>query len=355
MSESIVRARPVRRAGRRVRRAVPPGRAAAAERVHRQVPRAGRPDPRAVPGPGGDGAVRHRTADQATGPFAAQPRRGAGPRAAGRLPHPPRDRPRRHGRRLRGRPGEPGPARRPEGAAAPPPGRPDPARAVPAARREPRPGCTTPTSCRSSASASTTASTTTPCNTSRARPGRGAPRGQAAARRGRRRPPALRRRARPRAGGQRGAPSWSPDGSRGRARLPPETESVSDFAARGSGREVSDHRPRDEPGLVAVRLVDPGPVRVASYYRSVARIGVQAAEALAYAHHQKRAAPRHQAVQPPAGPPGDGLGDRLRPGQGRGDRRADPHRRHRRHAAVHGPRAVPGPGRRAVATSTRWG
>ena len=30
-------------------------------------------------------------------------------------------------------------------------------------------------------------------------------------------------------------------------------------------------------------------------------------------------APRHQAGQPPAGPAGDGLGDRLRPGQGRGD------------------------------------
>ena len=46
----------------------------------------------------------------------------AGPRPPldqpGRLPHPPRGRPRRHGRRLRGRAGLAGPARRPEGAAA---------------------------------------------------------------------------------------------------------------------------------------------------------------------------------------------------------------------------------------------
>ena len=93
----------------------------------------------------------HRTRS----PTASRPtaRRSA---AARRLPHPPRGRPRRHGRRLRGRAGVAGPARRPEG----------PARASAwptptswsgsAARPGRRPGCTTPTSCRSSASASTT-------------------------------------------------------------------------------------------------------------------------------------------------------------------------------------------------------
>ena len=50
--------------------------------------------------------------------------------------------------------------------------------------------------------------------------------------------------------------------------------------------------------------------------------------------------PRHQALQPPAGRPRPRLGHRLRPGQGPGQRRADAHRRHRRHAAVHGAGAV---------------
>ena len=54
-------------------------------------------------------------------------------------------------------------------------------------------------------------------------------------------------------------------------------------------------------------------------------------------------APRHQAGQHPAGHAGDRLGDRLRPGQGGGERRADEPRRHRRHAPLHGARAVPRP------------
>ena len=51
--------------------------------------------------------------------------------------------------------------------------------------------------------------------------------------------------------------------------------------------------------------------------------------------------PRHQAVEPAARRRGPGLGHRLRPGQDRG-RRADADRRHRRHAPLHGPGAVPG-------------
>ena len=129
-------------------------------------------------------------ADPATGPARAPEAAAPIPDAAGRLPHPPRDRPRRHGHRLRGGAGEPGPARGAEGAAAPPTWRPQPARAVPA--RGPGGGrcCTTPTSCRSSASASTRACTTTPCSSSRARAWTPCSRGQAAARRQAERSPA---------------------------------------------------------------------------------------------------------------------------------------------------------------------
>ena len=81
--------------GGRVRRSVSPRRAAVADRVRRPISRAGRPDPRAVPRPGGDGAVRR------VAPAAARPdhpgsasARSGGPRAAGRIPHPARDRPR---------------------------------------------------------------------------------------------------------------------------------------------------------------------------------------------------------------------------------------------------------------------
>ena len=57
------------------------------------------------------------------------------------------------------------------------------------------------------------------------------------------------------------------------------------------------------------------------------------------------AAPRHQAVEPAAGRHGQRLGDRLRPGQGgQRRRRPDAHRRRRRHAALHGPRALQRPG-----------
>ena len=53
-----------------------------------------------------------------------------------------------------------------------------------------------------------------------------------------------------------------------------------------------------------------------------------------------RAPSRHQALEPPARRRRQGVGDRLRPGEGRGERRADPHRRHRWDPPVHGPRTV---------------
>ena len=68
--------------------------------------------------------------------------RGADPRAAGRLPHPAGDRPRRHGDGLRGNPRITGPACGPEDASLPPVRRRDPAGTVPA--RGPRRGPAAP-------------------------------------------------------------------------------------------------------------------------------------------------------------------------------------------------------------------
>ena len=78
----------------------------------------------------------------------------------------------------------------------------------------------------------------------------------------------------------------------------------------------------------------------AEYFRGVARIGVQVADALAYAHRQGIL---HRDVKPSnllLDLQGIGVGRRLRAGQGRGDGGADAHRRHRRHDPLHGPRAV---------------
>ena len=60
------------------------------------------------------------------------------------------------------------------------------------------------------------------------------------------------------------------------------------------------------------------------------------------------APPRRQAVEHPARPPRRRLGDRLRAGEGGRGRGPDPHRRPGGHDPLHGPRAVPGPGRRPV-------
>ena len=92
----------------------------------------------------------------------------------------------------------------------------------------------------------------------------------------------------------------------------------------------------------------PAPTPTAPYFRSVARIGLQVAEALEYANRQGDPPPRRQAVEPPARPQGQRLGGRLRPGQGGRRRGHHPLRRHRRHGAVHGTGAVRRPVRRAV-------
>ena len=73
-----------------------------------------------------------------------------------------------------------------------------------------------------------------------------------------------------------------------------------------------------------------------------------------YAHRQRHPPPRHQALQPPARPPGDRLGDRLRVGQGGGRGRPDPHRRYPGHAAATWRPSGSGVSRTRGVTSTRW-
>ena len=124
------RLRPVRRAGRGVRRAVPPRRAAEPAGVRRPPAGDGRRDPRDVPGPGRGRTGRGRR--PAIEAIAAAAARRAASQADRRLPDRPRDRPGRDGGRLRGRAdlagpprGAEGPARaggrRPEGPGAVPP------------------------------------------------------------------------------------------------------------------------------------------------------------------------------------------------------------------------------------------
>ena len=284
-----------------------------------RAPRAGRGDPRALPGPAADGGAQARLGrpDGRVRPGGAATRAGPGSErlgdyrssarwagaAWGSSTRPSRSRSGRHVA-LKVLPG----AR---------PARPAAAPAGSTARPGRRPGCTTPTSCRSSASASRTACTTTSCSSSRAR---GSTRCSTSCER-----LAARRRAVARAGlapvrslhpvgdaarslitgGHAAAPRGDGTGWTGIGR--PEPDSVETRSAD----PLPSARPC--PGIGAVEPVRLGDGR---YARSVARIGLQVAEALDYAHAAGDPPPRHQAVEPAARHPWHRLGGRLRPGQG---------------------------------------
>ena len=79
-----------------------------------------------------------------------------------------------------------------------------------------------------------------------------------------------------------------------------------------------------------------------TYWEGIARIGIQVADALAYAARSGNHPPRYQAVEPAAGHEGDGLGGGFRAGQGSGPTEPDSHRRPARHAAYMPPEAFGG-------------
>ena len=287
--------------------------------------------------PGSDDAT-----DSFAGAAIARRRLTAG--AAGRFPHPPRDRPRRHGRRLRGRAGVARPARGAEGAGA----------------RRP---CSTPGRSRrfqreARAAARLHHTNIVPVfgvgehdglhyyvmqfiqglgldevleelkrlrarkDPRAAEGGRGIP---GAGRLGGRRGPIALDRPVPRPAAAAAPTEDEPRARRPRPRAPSASDSSSSVTL---------------PGQSDLSAVTDSARR---YVRSVARIGVQVAEALEYAHQQGIL---HRDIKP-----SNLLLDAHGTvwvtdfGLAKADRRRrpDPHRRHRRHAALHGPRAVPRP------------
>ncbi len=346
----VRRREPGRGPRRRVRRTPPQGGASLDRGVCGATPRAGRPDPRLLPGPGaGRGAqARLRTMRRTASPGRRRSARLT-TGATGRLPHPPRDRPRRHGRRLRGRAGVARPPRGAEGPAARRPCSTPGSSAGSSARPGPRPGCTTPTSCRSSASARRTGlhyyvmqfipglGLDDGAGGAEATPG---PEGPFEDGRGRGMPGGRRSR-RPTWPGRSGPVSSPPPRRPRRPRTSPGARRRSARGAEAVGLLVLGHAAGGVRPLGGHRLGPPlRPERGADRRAGGRGAGVRPPAG--------DPAPRHQAVEPAARRPRHRLGHRLRPGQGDRRRRPDPHRRHRRHAALHGPRAVPRPVRRPL-------
>ena len=116
--------------------------AARAEGLHRAVPGTGRRDPRAVPGDGPGRAGQGDLSRLGRGRAGRRLRTGTAAGAGRRLPDRPRDRPRWHGRGLRGRAGVAGPPGGPEGPAVA--GGPGPHNAGPVPPRGPRLGPAAP-------------------------------------------------------------------------------------------------------------------------------------------------------------------------------------------------------------------
>ena len=370
----VLRPRPDRAAGRLVPRPLPRRRAAEHRGVRRQVPRAGRRDPRAAAGPGRAGAepVARAARRPASLGQAARGRRRRSPAATGRLPDPPRDRPGRDGRRLRGGAAVARPARGAEGAAAAAAWRDRRTWSGSGWRPAPRPGCTTRTSCRSSASASRRACTTTPCSSSRARASTRSSRSCGGCKGSRSAQAAAPAEPSAAAGPARALTLAATHGlltgrfaAGGGASREPATGAEARRRPPTAGTTPSRDR-RCRAGLAPGRRAlggsgisthselsrHPGRDAVLSLGRPGRPPGGRGA---GLRPRPGDPPPRHQAVEPAARRPGDGLGHRLRPGQGRGDRRPDPHRRHRRHPALHGPRAVRRLVRPAERRLLRWG
>ena len=181
------------------------------------------------------------------------------------------------------------------------------ARAVPAGGAARRPGCTTPTSCRSSASASTTASTTTRCSSSTAGPGRGPPttcagsvdEGPRRPRRGRAPSETLDRQRRRSATRPADRPVRPRPGRRVRRRPP--------TGGRGAGPPTSSSRcpspaaAPDGPPSTPAQIGRRWPARrEARYYRERGPDRRAGGRRAGLRPRPGRPAPRHQAVEPAA-------------------------------------------------------